>query len=132
MGRGGTHTFGYIGGSGSRPTRAKTEIVYKTFSKGVAYKRKVIGWDYTLGQNEHFVGIGVITGSITITLPSANALVAGHDIVIKDERGSAGSHPITIQTQGDDTIDGAESVILESSYGAINIYTNGTNRYFIY
>jgi hypothetical protein len=39
---------------------------------------------------------------------------------------------ITIRTTGADKIDGTTSVILESPYGAVNIYTNGSDKFFIY
>ena len=52
--------------------------------------------------------------------------------VIKDEVGVADVHDIIVATAGGHTIDGTTSVQIESPFGAINIYSNGANKYFIY
>ncbi len=131
MGRGGKHGFGWSG-DGIRPAPPSRVPTLTTFVKGVSYTRKVVGTNYAIRQDEYFIGIGDITGSIKLVLPKARLLPDGYPIVIKDERGHAGTYPVTIETREGDTIDGTSSVLLESPYAAINIYTNGTNRYFIY
>ena len=69
---------------------------------------------------------------IDIRLPAATDFTEGANFIVKDEAGNAGSNNITIKTTGGDKIDGASSVILESPFAAINIYTNGSDKFFIY
>ncbi len=102
------------------------------FFGGVAYKRRVVAWDYTILIKDNIVGVAQLTASAVLTLPDASALENGQIFVIKDEAGNPPNHTITITTQGSDTIDGVTSVILESAYAAVNVYTNGTNKFFIY
>jgi cytoskeletal protein CcmA (bactofilin family) len=102
------------------------------FYGGVAYKRRAVGWDYTILATESIIGIGAITASIALTLPAASTLENGQVYTIKDEMGDLATYSASINVQGSDTIDGQTSVTLESPYAAINIYTNGTNKFFIY
>jgi hypothetical protein len=65
-------------------------------------------------------------------MPGADTLSSGQNFVIKDESGNAGIHNITIKSSGSQTIDGETTIILESSFASINIYTNGSDKFFIY
>jgi hypothetical protein len=66
-------------------------------------------------------------------MPDANTLSSGKAFTVKDEAGRAGiSGSIKISCQGAQTIDGFQSVLLESPHAAINLYTDGTSKYFIY
>lgn len=58
-------------------------------------------------------------------------VVKGRIFTIKDAGGNAGTNNITITTEGAETIDGAATFVINSNYGAVNIYCDGTN-YFIY
>ena len=51
---------------------------------------------------------------------------------VKDENGTAGTHTILILASGSQKIDDHSSVRLESPFAAINIYSNGTDKYFIF
>jgi hypothetical protein len=70
--------------------------------------------------------------AIDIRLPSAADYDAGQYFTIKDESGEADTKNITILTSGSQTIDGQASVVLESPYAAINLYSNGSDKFFIY
>ena len=48
---------------------------------------------------------------------------------VKDEGGSAGTNKITIDTEGTELIDGVSSVEITADYGAIRLYSNGTNLF---
>ena len=52
--------------------------------------------------------------------------------IIKDEGGEAGTNNITILASGSQTIDGENSLVLESSYASLSLYCNGVNRYYVY
>ena len=67
-------------------------------------------------------------GSFTVTLASADA-VSGNEIAVIDVGGSADSDPITIDTEGSESIDGGTSTVLDSAYGAVLLQSDGTNWY---
>jgi hypothetical protein len=62
----------------------------------------------------------------SFVLPSASSLQGS---VLKLKRIGAGN--CTITTPGSETIDGEASILIESSFGAVNIISNGTNYFVI-
>ena len=56
----------------------------------------------------------------------------GQTMVVKDEGGVANLKNVTVTTVGGETIDGQNTVVLESPYASIHLYCNGSNKYFIY
>lgn len=77
--------------------------------------------------------LGVTAGSnLEIRLPSAGDYTNGQYFTIKDEGGNSDIYSISILTSGSQTIDGQTSIMLESPYAAINIYSNGLDKFFIY
>jgi hypothetical protein len=93
--------------------------------------RRVITGDTTLSADDYYIGISAST-NVTITLLDASELINGQSFTIKDEKGSASSHTFRIVASGSQKIDGENKIELESPYGAINLYTDGTNRYFVF
>lgn len=69
------------------------------------------------------------TGACAITLPTAQT-VSGRTIVIKDT-GNANTNNITIATEGAQTIDGGASALLDTDYGTMTLYSDGTNWFTI-
>jgi hypothetical protein len=102
-----------------------------TANSGMVHGRTDISSHYTIEASDYFIGCNH-TASITINLPTAASITNGQTFTIKDESGGANTYNITIARQGSDTIDGEESVVIESPYGAINLYSNGNNKYFIF
>jgi len=100
---------------------------------GIGYVRRVIADDYTIGTQDYLIGIqsNDLTASATLTLPAATSLLNGQTYLIKDEGGALNTHNVTITTTGPDTIDGQNSIVLESPYASIQLYCNGANKYFI-
>ena len=89
---------------------------------------------FNAASSSHFIAVQTTTigASSTINLPAASTLRDGQSLVIKDEEGSANSYNINIVANGSNTIDGQDSVVIESPFGAINLYTNGSDKFFIY
>jgi len=58
--------------------------------------------------------------------------VDGQNFLIKDEGGAVTSNNIVITAKDGNSIDGEQSVTLSSNYGAINVYTDGSSKFFIH
>lgn len=100
-------------------------------SGDVSYGRTAVATHTTASTSDKILGVNA-TASLEIRLPAASGFSAGQYFTVKDEAGNANTNNITILTTGADTIDGRTFVILESSYAAINLYSNGSNKFFIY
>jgi len=106
-----------------------------TVNAGYVTKRTSISSNVTLNASHHIIGVDTATAvsSVTITLPNASTLSDGQVFVIKDEGGAADTKTILVSCSvGGQTIDGEGTILIESPYSAINIYSNGSNKYFIY
>lgn len=106
-----------------------------TVNSGFVVNRISISGDVTLTAAQHLIGVdtSLATGTITVLLPNASILSNGQVYVIKDEGGMADTYNIVVScSESGQTIDGEDNLTIESPYSAINIYTNGSNKYFIY
>lgn len=115
---------------------AKTLITEASSSGGggsgdVSYGRTAVATHVTASTSDKILGVNA-TASLEIRLPAASGFSAGQYFTVKDEAGNANSNNITILTTGSDTIDGQTFIVLESAYAAVNIYSNGSNKFFIY
>jgi hypothetical protein len=92
--------------------------------------RSVTDATATLGADETIVGVNR-AGVVTITLPTAQAALAGRPYVVKDESGAAATNNITVDTQGAELIDGAATDTINTNFASIGYYTNGTDWFKI-
>ena len=99
-------------------------------SGSLTLNRKVVINNYTVLPTDHFIGVdsGI---NITIQLPLASELQDGQFFTIKDENGGA-EKEIILSCSGDDQIDGNQSISLTSPYTAVNFYSDGQNKFFIF
>ena len=97
----------------------------------ISYSRRFISAHATASTNDTLIGISA-SAPLELQLPSAGDYDAGQYFVIKDEAGNSNIHNITILASGSQTIDGLSSILLESPYAAVSIYSDGTSKYFIY
>jgi len=102
-----------------------------TVNEGIDYGRTPITTTSTASVSSRILAVNA-SDAIDIRLPSAANYSAGQYFVIKDESGAAHTNNITILASGLQTIDGNSSITLESPYAAVNIYSNGTDKFFIY
>ena len=96
-----------------------------------AFSRRAVTETITASVNDVIIGVAAAS-AIDIRLPSAADYSQGQNFTIKDEGGSAHTKNITILASGSQTIDGQNSIVLESPYAAVNIYSNGSDKFFIY
>jgi hypothetical protein len=106
-----------------------TEVTV-TLSSAV-YSRRAVTSTLTSSVNDLILGVSA-SAALDIRLPAASGFTGGANFIVKDEAGNADNYNITIRTSGSDRIDGEESIALESPYGAVSIYSNGTDKFFIY
>lgn len=85
-----------------------------------------LAYPYTVLVNDCIVQVDT-TAARTINLPAAATAGAGKLYVIKDEDGTAGANAITVDGSGAETIDGALTKLINTNYGAMWLYSTGTN-----
>ena len=98
-------------------------------SGGLTHRLTAIATSHTASVSEYILGV---TGVPTSILADATSFSDGQVLVIKDESGAAnGTNTITLKPSGSQTVDGAASATIESPFGSVLVYSNGTN-WFIY
>ena len=98
---------------------------------GIAYARRAVTSTITASVNDVLLGVSG-AAALQIRLPAASTYTAGQYFTVKDEAGNADNFSITILTTGADKIDGTSSIILESPHAAVNIYSDGSSKFFVY
>ena len=101
-----------------------------TLSSAV-YSRTAVTSTLTSSVNDLILGVSA-SAALDIRLPAASGFTSGANFIVKDEAGNADNYNITIRTAGSDKIDGVGSITLESPYAAVSIYSNGSNKFFVY
>jgi hypothetical protein len=81
-------------------------------------------------SGEVIIGVTDTTAARAITLRSVDC-VQGRIIIIKDESGDAGTFAITVDTEGTETIDGADAYPINTDYGYVKAYSDGFNWFII-
>jgi len=100
-----------------------------TVDAGLVHNRTTVVTTHTASVDSYILGV---TGVPTEILFDATAFAGGQVLVIKDESGAASSaNTITLNASASQTIDGEGAAYIESPYGSVLIYSNGTN-WFIY
>ena len=81
---------------------------------------------YAATTSDTLIAYTSITAARVVTLLAAST-VPGRQLVVKDESGLAsGTLTITV-TPASGTIDGAASKVVNTAYGVLRVYSNGTN-----
>ena len=116
-------------GSGVTVTNSGDDVTVNV--SAIAYQRTNVTTTITASISDKILGINA-TNNLEVRLPSASDYAGGQYFTIKDEGGNAGTYSITILPSGSQTIDGAGSISLLSPYSAVNLYSNGVDKFFIY
>ena len=82
---------------------------------------------YTTTQLEEIVGVDTNTAAVTVTLDSTSGNDEGHHITVNDEGGNAATNNITVDVGLNKTIDGGASVTINTNYGSVECYSDGTD-----
>ena len=121
-------SFNFVGAA-VVASNSGTEVTV-TLSSAV-YSRRAVTSTLTSSVNDLILGVSA-SAALDIRLPAASGFTGGANFIVKDEAGNADSYNITIRAAGSDKIDGEGSIKLESPYGAVSIYSNGTDKFFVY
>jgi len=129
-----------VGGHAGSPTGSVLHVSGTTnLSGSLTFKRvKVAVASYTASADTYFIGVDTTSNVVKIELNAAR-FNTGSCLVIKDEGGNAatnniilsGGLPFSPTSNHRSSIDGNAEVFLQTNYGAVNVYTNGTH-WFIY
>ena len=96
---------------------------------GLAHARTPITTNHTAAANEYYLGVRAASLEI---LFDATKCAGGQTYVVKDEVGSADpATPITLKASASQLIDNTSSLTIQSPYGAVHMYTDGSN-WFVY
>ncbi len=96
---------------------------------GLSHNRVSVSSSYTASAGNYILGVSAVPSSI---LFNALDFSAGQVLLVKDESGLASSdNTIVLNPSGSQTIDGAPAIYVESPYGSVLLYTDGTD-WFIY
>lgn len=76
--------------------------------------------------------VGTMSASRTVTMPAANAVPAGAEVIVVDESGSVtGSNTIVISRAGSDVINGATTTTINTAYGSKRLVSDGTSKWTV-
>lgn len=119
LGNGGT------GGTTAPTARASSALNVDSFTGHGDSIYTILATDRTVGTNASF------TASRTWTLPAANAVNAGQEIIVADFQGTVtASNTLVISRAGSDTINGAgTSVTISAANGAYLLRSDGSSRW---
>jgi len=106
---------------------------FLNISGGVVHHHKTLSTTMTASRDDYYIGMNSNGGPVELRLPDASTLTDGHTYIVKDEYGAASSiKTITILASGSQTIDGENSLVLESAYASLSLYCNGVSKYYVY
>jgi len=100
-------------------------------TKGMVFARRQVTSTITASSEDFYIGVSA-SAPIIIQMTDASTLSNGQTYIIKDEAGNANNYIISIKTSGSQTIDGETTIVLESPYASVNLYSNGVDKFFIY
>ena len=115
--------------SGSSTVLYDTTNTRLTVGAGIVYNRTAIATIHTASVSEYILGVTAVPTEIEV---DATLFAEGQVLVIKDESGATSvTNTILLSGAAAQTIDGATTVTIESPYGSVLLYSNGSN-WFIY
>lgn len=81
---------------------------------------------YTTTISDVVIGVTSTAAARTISTTVGDQL-PGRQMIIKDESGAAGTNNITFDPAGSVTVDGATTKVINTNYGVLRLYCDGTN-----
>lgn len=119
-------------GDGVTLTEPSADNITINIPGGATFSRRALTADATASSDDAIIGISSSgdSNNIELRLADASDLSNGQYFTVKKEDNY--SSTITISCSGSQKIDGQSSIVIESPFGAVNIYSDATSSYFIY
>ena len=117
----------FFEGDGSRLTGITTGSGDRTTATAA-----VNGTTLTAGFNYFTGALGSTVATMTVSLPEASAPTVGDLVHLKAPSNCSEIRIITITTSGSHTIDGVDSIVLNSPYSAVSIVYASSGSWLIY
>lgn len=114
-----------LAGSGTSPTTNTTGLLEANVAQKV--KRTATAASYTTLQSDYLIGVTSTAAARTITLVPVATAAAGLVQIVKDESGGAFTNNITVDGNASELIDGSLTKVITTNYGALRLYTDGSN-----
>lgn len=89
-------------------------------------RRTEVRGAYTIAKDDYYIALYSSIGAFSIQLPKA-ADFKGRALEFLDEAGVCGSKNVTLVPQNLEKINGASSYVINSNYGKVKIFSNGSN-----
>ena len=110
------------------------KAVLAAFLKANLIPETVLFRTVTASDNVEIDDTYVVTSgnalAVTLTLPPANSVLAGHQFVLKDGDGTADTKNLTIVRSGSNTIDGETSIVISVAYGVATLVCDGVSKWY--
>jgi len=118
-----------VGIGTSVPSHTLTTAGNTHLSGGLVHKHTTVSSVYTASVADYILGVSAVPTEIEV---DATLFAEGQVLVIKDESGATSvTDTILLSGAAAQTIDGDTTVTMESPYGSLLLYSNGSN-WFIY
>jgi len=82
---------------------------------------------YTLQAGDKILGVSYSATGATSVILATLEMKEGRLLLVKDIGGNADPNTITVSTEGEEKIDGADTQTITSDYGILRLFSNGTN-----
>jgi hypothetical protein len=89
-------------------------------------RRTVADVNSTITAADQIIGYTTLTAARVINLPAAST-VTGQEFTIKDESGNCSVTRTLTVTPASGTVDGASTLVLNSAYSQVSVYSDGSN-----
>lgn len=131
---------GKVGTGDSRLSDARTPTghaaSHKAGGSDALWKRATFSnADYTITDTGYESLVVAQTGTLSaarvVTLPAANAIPAGGEVIVQAGAGASSSNTVTIQRAGSDTINGATSIVMSTAYAWRRLISDGTSAWTV-
>lgn len=100
---------------------------------GLDTRQPIVDAPYNVTVHDRYVALTMaLTAPRIVTLPPANSVPGGREVMLEDEVGGLSSvNYFNVQPTGADTIDGRGNYILATPYGGARFRSDGTSRWSI-
>lgn len=95
--------------------------------KRVSFSTLLTGSVYSAAASDFLIGVTSLSLAASVGLPDPKIVGAGKHFIVKDEVGGAATTNITIRSEGERTIDGAATSVLNANYQAKEYYCDDIN-----